>query len=46
MLLPFDDRDEETHVLFIETRNDWARLRHLGEEELGNYEGEDEEMKS
>ena len=46
MFLPVDDRGEETHVLFIETRNYWSGLRHFGEEELGISEGKDEEMRS
>jgi len=37
MLLSLDDCDQETHVLFIETKNDWARLGHFGEEELRNF---------
>ena len=40
MLLPFDDSDEEMHVLFIETRDDKVRLGHFGEEEFGDFSEE------
>ena len=43
MLLPVDNHDEE---LFIETRDDWARLGHFQEEKLRNFEEEDKEMRS
>ena len=31
VLHPFDDSDEEMHVLFIETRDNRPRLGHFGE---------------
>ena len=45
VLLPFDDGDEEMHVLFIETRDNRSRLEHFGEENLGIFGG-DEEMQN
>jgi len=44
VLLPFDDSDEEMHVLFIETGDNRTTLGHFWREELGISGERDEEM--
>ena len=45
-VLPFDDSDEEMHILFIETRDNKTRLEHFGEENLEIFGEGDEEMQN